>query len=58
MSDGEQLWTAVAQLLRAQVSEAVWLSTFQLVTEVDDPPGGDRVLHLHTPNNLTAANAF
>ena len=29
MSDHEQLWTAAAQLLRAQVSEAVWLSTFQ-----------------------------
>ena len=28
MSDNEQLWTAAAQLLRAQVSEAVWLSTF------------------------------
>ncbi|HQV57649.1 MAG TPA: chromosomal replication initiator protein DnaA [Ilumatobacteraceae bacterium] len=53
MSDGEQLWTAVAQLLRAQVSEAVWLSTFQLVTEVDDPLDGDRLLHLHAPNSLT-----
>ena len=29
VSDHEQLWTAAAQLLRAQVSEAVWLSTFQ-----------------------------
>ena len=29
MSDHEQVWTATAQLLRAQVSEAVWLSTFQ-----------------------------
>jgi chromosomal replication initiator protein len=29
VNDHEQLWTAVAQLLRAQVSEAVWLSTFQ-----------------------------
>ena len=29
VNDHEQLWTAAAQLLRAQVSEAVWLSTFQ-----------------------------
>jgi chromosomal replication initiator protein len=27
--DAEHLWTAAAQLLKAQVSEAVWLSTFQ-----------------------------
>ncbi|MFM8312527.1 MAG: chromosomal replication initiator protein DnaA, partial [Ilumatobacteraceae bacterium] len=35
MSDHEQLWTAVAQLLRAQVSEAVWFSTFQDVVPLD-----------------------
>ncbi|MCU1394236.1 MAG: dnaA [Ilumatobacteraceae bacterium] len=35
VSDYEQLWTAVAQLLRAQVSEAVWLSTFQDVIAVE-----------------------
>jgi chromosomal replication initiator protein len=35
VSDYEQLWTAVAQLLRAQVSEAVWLSTFQDVIPVE-----------------------
>jgi chromosomal replication initiator protein len=29
VDDAERLWTAAAQLLRAQVSEAVWLSTFQ-----------------------------
>ena len=29
VSDAEHLWIAAAQLLRAQVSEAVWLSTFQ-----------------------------
>ncbi len=29
VNDAEQLWTAAAQLLRAQVSEAVWMSTFQ-----------------------------
>jgi len=35
VNDGEQLWMAVAQLLRAQVSEAVWLSTFQDAEAVD-----------------------
>jgi chromosomal replication initiator protein len=29
VNEAERLWTAAAQLLRAQVSEAVWLSTFQ-----------------------------
>lgn len=29
MSNAEELWTATSQLLRAQVSEAVWFSTFQ-----------------------------
>jgi chromosomal replication initiator protein len=47
VNDAEHLWTAAAQLLRAQVSEAVWLSTFQdahpLVTD------GQRLL-LSVPN--------
>jgi chromosomal replication initiator protein len=29
VNEADHLWTAAAQLLRAQVSEAVWLSTFQ-----------------------------
>ena len=29
VNDTDHLWTAAAQVLRAQVSEAVWLSTFQ-----------------------------
>jgi chromosomal replication initiator protein len=29
VNDADHLWIAAAQLLRAQVSEAVWLSTFQ-----------------------------
>ncbi len=49
MSDAEQLWKAVSQLLRAQVSEAVWLSTFQDVAAIDD----DGALHLVAPNSLT-----
>ncbi len=35
VNDPDRLWTAAAQLLRAQVSEAVWLSTFQDVRAVD-----------------------
>jgi chromosomal replication initiator protein len=48
VSDQEFLWTAVAQLLRAQVSEAVWYSTFQDVT----PVGGDAsAVRVSVPNN-------
>ncbi|MDO8391424.1 MAG: chromosomal replication initiator protein DnaA [Actinomycetota bacterium] len=43
MSDHEQLWTAVAQLLRAQVSEAVWFSTFQDVIALDSDSSMVRV---------------
>ena len=43
MSDHEQLWTAVAQLLRAQVSEAVWFSTFQDVIALDSDASMVRV---------------
>ncbi|MFZ9629004.1 MAG: DnaA ATPase domain-containing protein, partial [Ilumatobacteraceae bacterium] len=47
MSDHEQLWTAVAQLLRAQVSEAVWFSTFQDVVPLDSDAS---VLLVSAPN--------
>ena len=47
MSDHEQLWTAVAQLLRAQVSEAVWFSTFQDVVALDSDAS---VLRVSAPN--------
>jgi len=47
VSEHEQLWTAVAQLLRAQVSEAVWLSTFQDVIPVDSE---DNELRVTAPN--------
>lgn len=50
MSDTDQLWTAVAQLLRAQVSEAVWFSTFQDVVALDSDPG---TLRLSAPNSHT-----
>ena len=48
VSDREQLWTAVAQILRAQVSEAVWFSTFQDVLPVE---GGDDELRVSAPNS-------
>jgi chromosomal replication initiator protein len=43
VSDHEQLWTAVAQLLRAQVSEAVWFSTFQDVVALESDASMVRV---------------
>ena len=50
MSDHEQLWTAVAQLLRAQVSEAVWFSTFQDVAPLDSDTS---TLRVSAPNAHT-----
>ena len=47
MNDHEQLWTAVAQLLRAQVSEAVWFSTFQDVVAIDSD---QQTLRVSAPN--------
>jgi chromosomal replication initiator protein len=50
VNDTEQVWTAVAQLLRAQVSEAVWFSTFQDVVALESDPG---TLRLSAPNSHT-----
>jgi chromosomal replication initiator protein len=50
VSESDQLWTAVAQLLRAQVSEAVWFSTFQDVVAVDGDP---TTLRVTAPNSHT-----
>ncbi len=37
MSDQAEVWTAVAQLLRAQLTESVWFSTFsEVVPQLDD----------------------
>ena len=47
MNDSEELWTAACQLLREQVSDAVWLSTFQDVRALDADPDG---LHLVVPS--------
>ena len=48
MSDHDQLWTAVAQILRAQVSEAVWFSTFQDVLPIEADAS---VLRVSAPNS-------
>ena len=42
MSDQQEVWTAVAQLLRAQLTESVWFSTFSEVVPIID----DRDDHL------------
>jgi chromosomal replication initiator protein len=47
VNDSEELWTAACQLLREQVSDAVWLSTFQDVRALDTDPDG---LHLVVPS--------
>ena len=47
MAEHDTVWTAVSALLRAQVSEAVWLSTFQDMVQL---PGGDDALRLQVPN--------
>ncbi|MEN9504158.1 MAG: chromosomal replication initiator protein DnaA [Actinomycetota bacterium] len=50
MSDAEQMWTAAAQVLRAQVSEAVWFSTFHDVVALD---GDATTIRLSAPNTHT-----
>lgn len=47
MSNHEAVWNATAQLLKAQVSEGVWFSTFNDVVAV---PSTDDSLHLQVPN--------
>jgi chromosomal replication initiator protein len=49
VSDQEEVWTAVAQLLRAQLTESVWFSTFQDVTPV---VADDRVLVVRVPSTF------
>ena len=48
VGDHELLWTAVAQLLKDQVSEAVWFSTFHDVVALDADP---TILRLSAPNS-------
>ena len=47
MAEHDTVWTAISALLRAQVSEAVWLSTFQDVVLL---PSNDTSLRLQVPN--------
>ena len=48
-SDAEHLWVAAAQILRAQVSEAVWHTTFQ---EVRARHVDARALTVAVPNTV------
>ena len=48
MSDQDQVWTAVAQQLRDQLTEAVWFSTFQDVVPLE--ANGDH-LAISVPSN-------
>lgn len=50
MSDQQQVWTAVAQLLRAQLTESVWFSTFSEVAPIVDEI--DRSLVIQVPSTL------
>ena len=47
MSEQDEVWMAVAQLLRAQLTEAVWFSTFQDVVPLDCSPN---TLHVSVPS--------
>jgi chromosomal replication initiator protein len=48
VSDQEQVWTAVAQQLRGQLTEAVWFSTFEGVRPLDANGGS---LRISVPSN-------
>lgn len=60
MKDQDEVWTAVSQLLRAQLTESVWYSTFQhvepvvsedstLVVRVPSTLARDRILNRYLP---------
>ena len=50
MNDQQEVWTAVAQLLRAQLTESVWFSTFhEVVPVVSD---GEHNLVIQVPSTL------
>ena len=51
MSDQVEIWAAVARVLRTQLNESVWYSTFAEVTPVVDDD--HHRLVLHAPNTLT-----
>jgi chromosomal replication initiator protein len=47
-TDGNQVWASVADVLRTQLTEAVWMSTFSNVAPIRI---GDRELTVSVPNN-------
>jgi chromosomal replication initiator protein len=49
VSDHEVMWTAVSQILRAQVSDAVWCSTFQDVRAL---PADGGYVRIGVPNTV------
>ncbi len=49
MADGQHLWTSCQASLRTQVSDAVWRSTFQDITEIDVE---DDILRLAVPSAM------
>ncbi len=49
VSDHEVMWTAVSQILRAQVSDAVWFSTFQDVRAL---PADGGYMRIGVPNTV------
>lgn len=50
MSDQDEVWTAVAQILRSQLTESVWYSTFaEVVPQLDDD---HRQLVIQVPSTL------
>ena len=48
LTDGSQVWASVADVLRTQLTEAVWMSTFSNVAPIRI---GDRELTVSVPNN-------
>jgi chromosomal replication initiator protein len=48
LTDGNQVWASVADVLRTQLTEAVWMSTFSNVAPIRI---GDRELTVSVPNN-------
>src|SRR5688572_9465715 len=48
--DQQEVWTAVAQLLRAQLTESVWFSTFSEVVPVADD--NEHSLVIQVPSTL------
>jgi len=47
--DQDEVWTAVAQLLRAQLTESVWYSTFQ---DIEPVLSDDSTLVIRVPSTL------